>query len=136
MVTVLKDSFKESFEGAYKLFEDKMIYNMTQFDAKVHQCRKEMMENRRKLIRVETGLRMVSVAKDDLAIELGNHTGHINRLDEGVRTIQVKVCSTHFRRELQLWRLPLPIWVLHPLQQASLQQTPQVMLFRMMSSRG
>ena len=91
MVTVLKYSFKETFEGAYKLFEDKMTYNMTQFDAKVYQCRKEMMENRRKLIQVETDLRMVSVAKDDLAIELGNHTGHINRLDEGVRTIQVKV---------------------------------------------
>ena len=91
MVTVLKESFKESFEGAYKMFEDKMISNMTQFDGKVHQCRKEMVDNRRKISRIETDLRMVSDAKDEIAVELGNHTGHINRLEEGVHTIQVKV---------------------------------------------
>ena len=91
MVTVLKESFKESFEGAYRMFEDKMISNMTQFDGKVYQCRKEMVENRRKISRLETDLRMVSDAKDEIAVELGNHTGHINRLEEGVHTIQVKI---------------------------------------------
>ena len=91
MITVLKESFKETFQGAYKMFEDKIISNMTQFDGKVFQARKEMMENRKKIIRVETDLRVVSDAKDELAVELGNHTGHINRLEEGVHTIQVKV---------------------------------------------